>query len=73
MMVFSTGSQPGGWNGNNPYHEYRMAAETLSYLSRHPVRTVVVSHYGGWQSTAIPPKDQGKLEPYCALVLKNMQ
>lgn len=73
VMVFSTGSQPGGWNGNNPYHEYRITAEALSYLSRHPVRTVVVSHYGGWQSTAVPAKDQGKLQPYCAVVLKNMQ
>ncbi|HEX3935522.1 MAG TPA: hypothetical protein VHW43_12635 [Puia sp.] len=73
VMVFSTGNQPGGWNGNNPYHEYRMTAEALVYLSLHPVKAVIVSHYGGWQSTSIPAKDQGKLQPYCAAVLKNMQ
>lgn len=72
VMVFSTGTQPGGWNGNYPYHEYRVTGEALAYLSLHPIKEVVVSHYGGWQSTNIPAKDQGKLQPYCAAVLKNM-
>jgi hypothetical protein len=73
VMIYSTGTQPGGWNGNNPYHEYQMTKEALTYLAAHPVKTVVVSHYGGWQSTNIPQKDQNKLQPYCAAVLKNMQ
>lgn len=72
VTVYSTGTQPGGWNGNNPYHEYRVSAEALAYLSQHPIKMVVVSHYGGWQSTAIPVKDQGKLQSYCLAVLKNM-
>jgi hypothetical protein len=72
VTIYSTGNQPGGWNGNNPYHEYRMTKEALVYLSVHPLKEVVVSHYGGWQSTVIPTKDQNKLESYCAAVLKNM-
>ncbi len=73
VMIFSTGTQPGGWNGNNPYHEYQMTAETLAYLSLHPVKAVIVSHYGGWQSTSIPLKAQSKLQPYWAAVIKNMK
>jgi hypothetical protein len=73
VMIYSTGTQPGGWNGNNPYHEYRMDVRILAYLSLHPLKAVIVSHYGGWQSTNIPPKDQGKLQPYCAAILKAMQ
>lgn len=72
VTVYSTGTQPGGWNGNNPYHEYRMTKEALQYLSAHPLKLVVVSHYGGWQSTPIPAKDQGRLQGYCNAVLKNM-
>jgi hypothetical protein len=73
VMIFSTGTQPGGWNGNNPYHEYRMSTEALTYLSMHPIKSVVVSHYAGWQSTNIPAKDQSRLQSYCSAVLKNMQ
>lgn len=73
VMIYSTGTQPGGWNGNNPYHEYHVTQEALTYLSQHPIKTVIVSHYGGWDATSVPVKDQNRLEPYCAAVLKNMQ
>lgn len=72
VTVNSTGTQPGGWNGNNPYHEYRITREALTYLSIHPLKTVVISHYGGWQVSDIPQKDAARFEPYCAAVLKNM-
>jgi len=72
ITVNSTGTQPGGWNGNNPYHEYRITKEALQYLSGHPLKWVVVSHYGGWESTQIPAKDQGRMQAYCVAVLRNM-
>ena len=73
IVIHSTGTQPGGWNGNNPYHEYQMTREELVYLSTHSVRQLVVSHYGGWQVTNIPAKDQNRLMPYCSAILKNME
>ena len=72
VMIYSTGDQPGGWNGNNPYHEYSMTKEVLVYLSKHPIKQVTVSHYGGWQVTNIPAKDQSRLMPYCNAVLSNL-
>lgn len=70
VTVNSTGTQPGGWNGNNPYHEYRISRAALQYLSQHPLKSVVVSHYGGWDTTVIPVKDQGKMQSYCQALLK---
>ena len=70
VTVLSTGTQPGGWNGNNPYHEYRVTRAALQYLSQHPLKSVVVSHYGGWDTTVIPAKDQGKMQSYCQALLK---
>jgi hypothetical protein len=72
VVVHSTGAQPGGWNGNNPYHEYTLTREGLVYLSQHPIKLVLVSHYAGWQVTNIPAKDQNKLMPYCSAVLSNL-
>jgi hypothetical protein len=72
VVVHSTGAQPGGWNGNNPYHEYSMTRDELVYLSQHPIKLVLVSHYGGWQVTNIPAKDEKKLMPYCSAILSNL-
>lgn len=72
VTVYSTGTQPGGWNGNNPYHEYKITREALVYLSLHTLKTVVVSHYGGWDAVEIPVKDKARFEPYCSAVLKSM-
>ncbi|HET6252542.1 MAG TPA: hypothetical protein VFE32_00640 [Puia sp.] len=72
VTIYSTGTQPGGWNGNNPYHEYKITRDALTYLSLHPLKTVVISHYGGWDSVDIPVKDKSRFQPYCAAVLKNL-
>lgn len=73
VVGHSTGIQRGGSLNNTPYHEYTLTRQDLVTLSEHVLKQVVVSHYTGWNRLNIPEKDQHKLEPYCAAVLKNMQ
>ena len=72
ITIHSTGTQPGGWDGKNPYHEYAVNKSDLIYLSTHPVKRFTVSHYGGWDVTDVSTKDQARLQPYCEAILKNM-